>query len=351
MFANRRTSFPSSYFPGLQPQHLTGISLVSEMYQGSLTGAEVKSAEVTFSPGGFRAGKYVADTKTAGSLCLLIQVSLPCLVFGSLDGQETHVKLCGGTNASNAPQIDYFQRVFGPIVTRFGIGYELELVKRGFYPQGRGLAHLRCRSLKAGQTLTPLVMESQGQLKEILITAFTAGIVPHHEAQDASRTAQEILADHYPGVPIRIELTQETRDSAYGNGAAITVTATTSTDCILAGSALGEKGKDGFAMGTEAANQLIQNIDQGGALDEFAQDQVIIFMALANGHSKVRVGPIQLHTETSIHFATYMTGASFTVTPVDPQDFERPDTEQSFWIECDGIAYNSTPAASSSKRK
>ena len=337
---------------GLQPQHLTGIQLVSEMYSAALTGGEVKSCEVTFSPKTFKSGQFVADTKTAGSLCLLLQIALPCCVFGSGDGSLTSIKLCGGSNAANAPQIDYFMRVFGPVVRRFGVEYELSLVRRGFYPQGRGLVQFSCRSLRSGQTLNPLVMERQGELTEIYITALSAGLVKPSEAEDAARTARELLEEAYPNVPIRVETTQETRDTAWGNGGAITITATTSEGCVLAGSALGEKGKSGYTMGSEAAQQLISNINQGGALDEFAQDQVIIFMALAAGHSKVKVGPLQLHTETSIHFASMLSGAQFTVTPVEPDQYERPDTEQSYWIECDGIGFtkgaSSTASAASS---
>lgn len=332
---------------GLQPQHLTGIELVSQLYSGILTGGETKSNEITFEAGHYQSGKFVADTKTAGSLCLLLQISLPCFVFGSGDGSVTTVKFCGGSNASNAPQIDYFLRVFSPVVKRFGIDFELSLVRRGFYPQGRGLVQFNCRSLRYGQTLTPLIMERQGQITEIVITALAAGLVSIAEAQDAARTAQEILEEEYPGAPIRVEVTQETRDTAWGNGCAITITAMTSENCILAGSALGEKGKTGHSMGSEAALQLVSNINFGGALDEYAQDQVIIFMALAAGRSKVKVGPLQLHTETSIHFASLLSGARFTVTPVEPESYERPDTEQSYWIECDGIGFST--ATSSSK--
>lgn len=318
------------------------------MYQGVLIGGEVKSSEIKFEAGAFKSGSYVADTKTAGSLCLLLQVAMPCAIFGSLDGSLTRIKFCGGSNATMAPQIDYFMRVFSPIASRFGIPeLDLRLVRRGFYPQGRGIVDFSCNSLPAGQTLRPLVMEKQGELVDIYITALTAGNESEESAKNASQTAKEILADAFPDTPIRVAVTRETRDTAWGNGSAITITATTSTGAILAGSALGEKGKGGYEMGTEAANQLITNIHLGGVLDEYGQDQVIIFMALAAGRSRVKVGPLQLHTETSIHIASTLTSAKFTVTAVEPEEFERPDTEQSYYIECEGIGFNST--ASSSK--
>lgn len=74
----------------------------------------------------------------------------------------------------------------------------------------------------------------------------------------------------------------------------------------------------------------------GGALDEYAQDQVIIFMALAEGVSKVLVGPIELHTETSIHFAQLLTGAKFNIEKVTNKKNDKEDT---YIITCEGIGF------------
>lgn len=323
------------------------------MYQGILSGGSVNSCEISFDPAHFRSGTYVADTKTAGSLCLLLQIALPNAIFGSMDGSLTRIKFCGGSNATMAPQIDYFLRVFRPIVSRFGIPeLDVNLVRRGFYPQGRGIVDFSCRSLTAGQTLTPLVLERQGELTEVHITVLSAGTETEAGAAEAAKIAQEMIVDAFPSVPIRIDISRETRDTAWGNGTAITITATTSTGAILAGSAVGERGLQGLQMGINAAQELITNINLGGTLDEYGQDQVIIFMALAAGRSRIKVGPLQLHTQTSIHMASTLTDAKFTVTAIEPDQYERPDTEESYYIECEGIGFSppkgpSTAAVSS----
>ena len=46
--------------------------------------------------------------------------------------------------------------------------------------------------------------------------------------------------------------------------------------------------------------------------------QLIIFMALANGVSRVKSGPITLHTQTAIHFAEQLTKVSPEVQEVLP---------------------------------
>lgn len=43
-------------------------------------------------------------------------------------------------------------------------------------------------------------------------------------------------------------------------------------------------------MGEDAANELITNINHGGCVDEYLQDQLIILMALAHGTSKIKSG-------------------------------------------------------------
>ena len=53
------------------------------------------------------AGSYTADVKTAGSLMLVFQVSLPCAVFAT--GPVT-IDAKGGTNCIMAPQVDFTQQ-------------------------------------------------------------------------------------------------------------------------------------------------------------------------------------------------------------------------------------------------
>lgn len=85
-------------------------------------------------------------------------------------------------------------------------------------------------------------------------------------------------------------------------------------------------------VGIEAAEMLLKNIRHNGCVDEFLQDQVsvresdtrthsatllwpysdsplqlIIFMALAKGTSRIRTGAVTLHTQTAIHIAEQLT--------------------------------------------
>jgi RNA 3'-terminal phosphate cyclase (ATP) len=127
---------------GLRPQHLQGecfffffflekkvgtdriskgIDLVASMCQAKKTGFEVGSCEISFFPGAIRSDvtSLTADTKTAGSVCLLCQVALPVAVFG--EAPHLTLVLRGGTNATQAPPIDYFIHALLPLLTRMGV--------------------------------------------------------------------------------------------------------------------------------------------------------------------------------------------------------------------------------------
>lgn len=48
-------------------------------------------------------------------------------------------------------------------------------------------------------------------------------------------------------------------------------------------------------------------------VDEYMQDQLIIFAALAAGRSLIAMGPMALHTETAIYYAQKIAGATVSV--------------------------------------
>lgn len=90
------------------PHTTAGLHLVRDICKGSLEEASVGSSCITFHPGNIIAGNFVADTQTAGSTSLLLQVALPCLLYAP---EVSSMLLKGGTNCEMAPQIDYMTQV------------------------------------------------------------------------------------------------------------------------------------------------------------------------------------------------------------------------------------------------
>ncbi|KAG3279583.1 RTCA-like [Ictidomys tridecemlineatus] len=293
-----------------RPQHLSGLEMIGDLCDGQLEGAEIVLTEVTFTPEKIKGGIHIADTKTAGSVCLLMQASMPCVLFTA---SPSVLGLKGGTNAEMAPQMDYTMMVFKPIVEKFGFNFNCDIKMRGCYPKGGGEVIVRMSPVTQ---LNPINLTDCGSVTKIYGRAFVAGVLPFKVAKDTAAAAE--IRDLY----VNIQPVQEPKDQAFGNGNGIIIIAETSTGCVNA-----------YKVGIDAAEMLLANLRHSGTVDEFLQDQLIIFMALANGVSRIKTGPVTLHTQTAIHFAEQLAKVKFTVKKSEDEDYSK-DT---YIIEFQGI--------------
>ncbi|XP_039759242.1 RNA 3'-terminal phosphate cyclase [Pararge aegeria] len=306
--------------PGLAPQHLKGIELVADMCQAKLKGASIGSTEIEFIPGRIRGGHYVADTKTAGSISLLLQVALPCALFA--DAPVT-LDLKGGTNADMAPQIDYMDRVFRVTLEKFGADFSMEILRRGYFPKGGGQVRVE---VKPVQCLKRIDLTDRGDVKEITGTSFVAGSLPiklsHLMAEGAKR---ELSSEKN----IKIHSYKEYWQMAPDNCNGIILSCNLSSGCVLGSDALGKRGIEASDVGRKAGENLRRTLDSGACVDPHTQDQVILYMVLAEGRSVVRTGDVTLHTETAIYIAEIIAKVKFSI---------KADAEQNL-IECTGLGF------------
>ncbi|XP_054161700.1 RNA 3'-terminal phosphate cyclase-like [Oppia nitens] len=311
--------------PGLKAQHLIGLQLIRDITCGQLKGDQMASTEVTFQPNTLTSGTYFGDTKTAGSVTLLFQISFPCLLYCS---DKSYLRLKGGTNAEMAPQIDYTLNVLRPVLSKFGLSFDCDLIRRGFFPKGGGEVVFGVDSIH--QILSAQLTEF-GQLTRISGHSFVSGVLPINMAHSMAKSASNLLREAFPGVSIDIRSVHHNRDEAFGNGSGIVLVAESSTGLRMGGSALGRQSVSAEAVGQSAAKELIEDMNYGATVDRYLQDQLIIFMALANGKSSIICGPLTTHTQTAIHFAQQITGAKFEVKSVVENI--------RYLIECNGIGF------------
>lgn len=200
---------------------------------------------------------------------LLLQVSLPCLLFsGSLSAAPSTLTLRGGTNASMAPQIDYTQHLFLPFLRRhFGVDLTLHIKRRGYFPRGGG--KVVCSVPPVSRPLPAITLIERGEVIAIKGEAHVGGLPAHlaHAMRDGAR--DELLAAGYESV--EIAALREKNETVVASGGGIVIWAETSNGCRIGGSAVSSKGKDPSNVGREAARELIANIQHGGCVDEYLQ--------------------------------------------------------------------------------
>ncbi|XP_016938988.1 RNA 3'-terminal phosphate cyclase [Drosophila suzukii] len=293
--------------PGLSHQHLHGVNLLRDICNADVVGNSLLSTELEFSPRAILGNTYRVETHTAASITLIYQMALPVLLFA---GRPSRLFVSGGTNVAFAPQVEYMQQVLLPNLKPFGASFDLKVQQYGFYPRGKGSCQLDVQpvaKLDAGQFL------DFGHLQSVSGVAFTAGRLPMSIAIDMQRTAQREIHRHWPNEKCSIQAVKHSPEKAHDNGAGILMTAITSGGCVLGAASLGEKRVDGNVLGSETSGQLAQYLRKEICVDEHMQDQLIIYMALAVGLSRMRTGPLTKHTRTAIHVAEQLTGVKFDV--------------------------------------
>ena len=305
--------------PGLNAQHVTALRLCEEIRGGLLEGCEIGSSQVSYTPPDEESSdmkiSFLGDTKTAGSICLVLQAALPLALFARTI--PTNLILRGGTNASMAPLFDYWEEIFIPtLLSRCDFPdnqIEHRVVRRGFFPRGHGEVIVEVSPWH--MPLPPIALTTRGELCSIRIISYYASSVQRTVAIEMAQTAGKVLKDAGIGIEPDVEI--KYHKNAVEPGWGIILVANTTTNCRLAGSSVGSPRKGAKQVGRDAAEELSATLRDGGCVDDWLQDQLILFMALASGVSEVLTGSLTLHTQTAIWVAEQLSGAEFEVKRLD----------------------------------
>jgi RNA 3'-terminal phosphate cyclase (ATP) len=266
--------------PGLAPQHLTGVRAAAKVCHADLSGAQLKSQELSFTPRSAPvAGTYTFDVAqaakggSAGSVSLVLQTVLVPLSFANGPSQLT---LRGGTHVAWSPPFDYLKRVYLPALAQMGFRAKANLTRWGWYPIGGGEVRAQVQPVPGGrEALAGLDLRHRGNLVRARgISA--ASNLPRHIRQRQARTAQQVLRSH--GVNVRMD---EVEAPSKGTGTVVFVWA--DFEQVAAGyTSLGERGKPAEKVAEEAALALLTFRDKDAAVDRFLADQLILPAALAH---------------------------------------------------------------------
>lgn len=272
--------------------------MAAQITSAHLTGAKNGSCNIDFVPGRIQLpNNYHADSVTAGSITLLIQIALPLLLFSPVSVPASTLTLLGGTNATMAPQVDYTQRVFLPFLQRhFGLdnNVDIHIKKRGYFPKGGGEVDLLVTPLSGERKLRSFSLLEPGKVKWIAGISHYAGLpkaVGDEMIQGAMSTlakagflagkfSQNVdvppeLAAERREIPISIQNNREPNTLTRGAGSGIVLWAELDCGSLIGGSAVGTKASAPETVGEEAAAQLIKGIDAGGCVDE-VENKILI---------------------------------------------------------------------------
>ena len=119
------------------------------------------------------------------------------------------------------------------------------------------------------------------------------------EYENNFNTWDYILGDFYKNLSIAVDRFYYLQEINYEN------------PVILGADCLGERKKKAEDVGSEAARNLITEIDSGASADKYLADQLMPFLAISGG--KIRASEITNHSRTNIWITEKFIGNKFRV--------------------------------------
>ena len=317
------------------------------------------------------AAAFAADVHTAGAISLVAQSFVPVAAFA---GRVSRVSLTGGTDVSNAPPIGYLKHCLAPCLrAHLGIEIDAEVTRRGYFPRGGGEATLTVvpgldtHASVSEHPYPPFTIErarpgrgGDGEPAKLgcwIVNGAPDGPRQQTESRAAAAAALRSLLTKSPTVAIAAEAMANAGvpvdcrtavEPGSGDGGSVLLSAA-SVDgtCVLAVGLVFEPPKKRraatttdstdstdstndekehanarvkalVALASRAGEALGELVESGAAVDDHLLDQLIVFMALADGRGgkKSRVvarAPLSKHAETAIDVCRRVVGARFEV--------------------------------------
>ncbi|HKM59725.1 MAG TPA: RNA 3'-terminal phosphate cyclase [Candidatus Bathyarchaeia archaeon] len=303
---NIRQSRPQ---PGLKPQHLEAVLTAAKLCNAKVRGAALGSRELWFTPQQIRGGNVKAVIETAGSIPMLLLAVLPICLFADI---PVHLHVAkGGTDTTHAPTINYMQRVLLPTLARMGIDAEITVQKYGYYPKGMGEATL---VVKPNRALKPLVLENFGKLKCIGGVSVGTFLADRRVAERQAKAAEEDLSRN--GFIADIQIIND-ESNPFQKGSSIVLWVETDNGLLMGADAIGQLRKTAEAVGLEAAEKLVKELNSTPTVDVFLADMLIPYMAFAQGKSAFLVRAITEHIDANIWLMEKILNVKFIVQKVN----------------------------------
>ncbi|MCE3606992.1 RNA 3'-terminal phosphate cyclase [Massilia sp. P8910] len=257
--------------PGLLRQHLVAVQAATQISDATVSGAQLGSQTLVFSPKAIKGGDYQFAIGSAGSCTLVLQTVMLALLHA--DGPST-VRVSGGTHNPMAPPAQFLQRAYIPLLRKMGADLDIELLRSGFYPAGGGCV---VATIAPCPQLRQLTLMERGARVE----GYAEGIVAGLPASIALRELECVgLGMNWTGDQLRMRGLPG--EQGPGNALLITLEYEHATEVFCA---FGEKMVRAETVAKDAMHEARRYIASQAAVGEHLADQLMLPMALAGGGS------------------------------------------------------------------
>lgn len=303
---NIRQNRPQS---GLKPQHLEAVLTAAKLCDAEMTGATINSRELWFRPQKVKGGRIEAEIGTAGSIPMLLMTILPICSFAE---NTVNVRVSkGGTDVRNSPTINYLRFVLLPTLGQLGLKATLTVHKYGYYPKGNGEVSI---TVEPCSSLQSLRLESFGKIRAIRGVSVCTFLADRKVAERQAKAASVCLKED--GYVSEVDVINDSSNPLQ-KGSSLVLWVETDTNVILGADAIGELRKPSETVGTEAAEELLNEISARPTVDVYLADMLVPYVALAKGESTYFVRTVSEHLQTNIWLMEKMLNVKFAISKAD----------------------------------
>ncbi len=274
---------------GLRPQHLTAITILQKVANAKVVGAEIGSTELKFIPGNIENLDLIEDVGTAGSIPLILQVSIPVVAISK---KQLNLKIKGGTDVLWSPTTDYTQHILKNAYSRMGISFSFELIKRGYYPKGSGEI-----KLKVNPSNVKSITFSKRQTNNVKLICSFSKLTEEVIENEINKIVKKLTNENFI-VDTEIKL-----ENAVDSGASLLIYSI-DENSIIGIDALYDKKTQEFDLDLE---KFIQSY----SVDENLADMLVVPASLGSGKTVFQVKEITKHLETNLFVTSKITGCKY----------------------------------------
>ncbi len=295
--------------PGLRHQHVTAINILSKIFNIDVENVEVGSEwiNIIFDKHNKKKDSDLnkdilnIDIGTAGSIPLLLQTLVPTIAISKKD---ITLQLTGGTDVKFSPTIDYMAYVMKEAFKKIGISFNINVINRGFYPNGKGTINL---DIQKANTLNPIDFCNFKEVNPNIISI--AGKLPKHVTDRQISSALSNLEKN----GIRCHKHRSSMENSISPGSSILIYAISESGIYLGADSIGEKNIKAETIGFNASKKFIEEYKYQACVDSHLADMLVLPLSFVKEKSRYKVSRISKHLLTNLELIKKVNGMEYQI--------------------------------------
>jgi RNA 3'-terminal phosphate cyclase (ATP) len=299
--------------PGLRHQHVTTIKLLSKLFNINIENVRLGAEwiNIIFDKKDIEINKDILniDIGTAGSIPLLLQTLIPTIAISK---QNIEIQLTGGTDVKYSPTIDYVKYVIKDIFSKIGIFFNINVIKRGFYPNGKGIVNI---NIQKANTLKPIDFCNFKEINPNILSI--VGNLPKHITDRQISGALSNLEKN----GIKCDKYKSSIENSASPGSSILIYSSSESGIYLGADSVGEKNIRAETVGYNASKRFIEDYKYRACIDSHLADMLVLPLSFIKEKSRYKISAISQHLLTNLEIIKKINDMEYQIDKVFENEF------------------------------